>query len=41
MTPALEFVARLEVQVAPPITVGEGPMGLRRVIAIRDRRPRP
>ncbi|WP_206928823.1 DUF3237 domain-containing protein [Roseococcus thiosulfatophilus] len=34
ISPSLEFVGQLEVQVAAPITVGQGPMGLRRVIPI-------
>ncbi len=32
--PPLEFLCQAEVSVAAPITVGEGPMGLRRVIPI-------
>lgn len=33
-TPPLEFVCQVEVSVAPPVTVGEGPMGLRRIVPI-------
>jgi hypothetical protein len=33
-TPPLEFLCAVEVEVAAPVTVGEGPMGLRRVIPI-------
>ncbi len=33
-TPPLEFLCDVEVEVAAPVTVGEGPMGLRRVIPI-------
>lgn len=32
--PALTFVARISVQVGPPITVGQTPGGLRRVVPI-------